>query len=339
MESVSLVNKRRDLTPEEKTAVILASLDSKTASAILQQCEPGLMVRLTNAVRKLGVIPGTVRDQIIAECLQGVRELGEVVQGDDRMAISMLTQAVGEKRASALLAESAGPAQPSFADLAELTPEQIAELVSHEQAGIIALVMRYLPGETAAAVLGLLPSDLRRKVIVFICTAAEPSDEVVARVSAILSAKSRSSKKVKKARATDRLNMVVGIMQHTDRKVEEDLLSALQEKSEQLAKNVRDRLFTFEDLVKLSDVALRRIMQEIDMGALAIALRNANMELREKFFRNMSKRAAQGLKEEMDFAQKVRLSDVQAKQTEIVSIVRNLEQEGQLTTGAADEYV
>jgi flagellar motor switch protein FliG len=250
-----------------------------------------------------------------------------------------LTQAVGEKRANALMSEEQTASHTSFADLTALSSEQVAELVMHEQPGVIALVMRFIPGPVAAEVLGILPSEIRRRVIVFMCTASDPSDDVIARVNAILSAKMRSSKKIRKSNQADRLNMIVGILQHADRPIEEDLLAAVQEKSEALAKDIRDRLFTFEDVVKLSDIAIRRVMQEIDMAVLAIALRNANVELREKFFRNMSKRAAQGLKGEMEFAQKVRLTDVQAKQREIVNVVRNLEAEGQLTTGTTDEYV
>jgi flagellar motor switch protein FliG len=121
--------------------------------------------------------------------------------------------------------------------------------------------------------------------------------------------------------------------------VEEDLLAAIQEKSEALATNIRDRLFTFEDIVKLGDMAIRRVMQEIDMTVLGIALRNAPLDLREKFTRNMSKRAAEGLKEEMEFSQKVRLTDVEAKQREIVNVIRKLVSDSQISLGGEDEYV
>jgi flagellar motor switch protein FliG len=212
-------------------------------------------------------------------------------------------------------------------------------MLTREQPGVISMVLRHVPGPLAAEILDLLPSELRRRVIVFMCTADPPSDEIVSRVESLLNAKTGGSRKTKKTSENDKLDVVTAIIQHAKRSVEEDLLAAIQEKSEALATEIRDRLFTFEDIVKLGDMAVRRLMQEIDMSVLGIALRNAPLELREKFTNNMSKRAAEGLKEEMDLSQKVRLTDVEAKQREIVNAVRTLATDGQVSLSGEDEYV
>lgn len=330
----------REFEPEEKIAVLIASLDGAVAASILQQLDPKVLLKVVNAVKKLGMVPGPVRDRTISECLHGIREMGHAVQGDERMVNSLLVQAIGEKKAGALLSDTrVEEGQEAFSGLAQMGAEQLSGLLSREQPGIIALVLRYLPSGLASEVMEVLPSEIRRRVIVFMCTSEEPSEEVVARVDSLLSAKTGPARKTKKTSETDKLDVVTGIIQHAKSSVEEDLLGAIEEKSEVLANAIRDRLFTFEDIVKLSDVAMRRVMQEIDMGVLTIALRNGNAELKEKFFGNMSKRAAEGLREEMDYAQKVRLTDVEAKQREIVNTIRSLAGQGQINIGGEDEYV
>ena len=330
---------KKELSPEEKIAVLIASLDQGVSASILQQLDPRVMIKVVNAIKKLGVVPGPVRDKAIAECLSEIREMGHAVQGDEAAASALLSQAVGDKKAAAMLSDKGGDeGGEAFAGLAQMGPEQVAGLLSREQAGVIALVMRHLPSALASEVMEVLPSETRRRVIVFMCTAESPSEDVVARVESHLSSRAGPTKK-KKASEGDKLDAVTGIIQHAKSSVEEDLLAAIEEKSEVLANAIRDRLFTFEDIVKLSDVAMRRVMQEIDMGVLAIAMRNANAELKEKFFGNMSKRAAEGLKEEMEYAQKVRLTDVEAKQREIVNTVRALAGQGQISIGSQDEYV
>ncbi len=330
---------KKELTNDEKVAVLIASLEARLAAQVLQQLEPSLMLRVTKALRGLGIVPGEVREKTIASCLQGIHELGEAVHGDENLANTLLVQAVGEKKASALLADSQRSTSNAFSELTRLSADQIVTLLVHEQPAVIALVLRFLPPQLAAEVLELLQSEIRRKVIVCMCVNSEPSSEIIARMNELLSAKVAAGSWSKKSSESDRIEFVTQIIQHSKRNVEEDCLSAIQEKSEALASAIRDKLFTFEDIVKLSDVAMRRIMSEIDMGVLAIALRNANAELKDKFFRNMSKRAAEGLKQEMEYSQKVRLSEVEAKQKEIVNIIRNLQAEGQIAVSSEDEYV
>lgn len=338
MEHPPLVVKK-DLSAEERIAVLMASLDQKLAAAIMQHLEPPVMIRVANAIRSLGVVPGPLRDKAIADCLRGIHELGGAVQGDDKTVNALLTQAIGEKRAAAMMMETQGSARSNFAELAEMSAEQVTTILTREQPGVIAIVLRYVPSPLAAEILDLLPSELRRRVIVFMCTADPPSDDIVSRVELLLNAKTGGSRKTKKTSESEKLDVVTAIIQHAKRSVEEDLLAAIQEKSETLATEIRDRLFTFEDIVKLGDMAVRRVMQEIDMSVLGIALRNAPIELREKFTNNMSKRAAESLKEEMEFSQKVRLTDVEAKQREIVNVVRTLATDGQITLSGEDEYV
>ncbi len=331
---------KQELSSDEKVAILLASMDQKVAASIVQQLDSRLMVRVTNALRTLGVVPGPVRDKTLAECLREIQGFYLAIQGDDHLANTLLVQAVGEKKAAALMEGNEPAKKLSFSKLVELGPEQLATMLAREQPGIIAIVFRYLPAKLIADTMDLMPSDVRRKVMIYMCTAAQPSEDVVARIESLLNAKLASGPKI--AKTSDNANplsQIAAMLQHAKKSVEEDLLSAIQEKSEAIASELRDMLFTFEDIVRLSDAAIRRILQEIDTAVLSVALRNTNLDVKQKFFQNMSKRAATALQEDMQFSQKVRRSEVEAKQKEIVGIIRTLEAEGKLSTGAADDFV
>jgi flagellar motor switch protein FliG len=332
-----------ELRDEQKIAILLASLDERVAASILQQLDPEVMTRVADAIRSLGIVPGKVRSKAIAECVRGIVEMGQVVQGDEKTVNSLLARAIGEKRASALLQERPVSRGQAFQKIARAPLEELAAILQHEQPAVAGVVLRYLPAERAADILALLPSDIRRRAIVFLCSSEAPAPDLLERIERFLESKIDPDKKTgqKDDDAADKLEAVAGIIQHVDKSVEEDLLAAIDETSEEIGKEIRDRLFTFEDIVKLSDAAVRRLLQEVDTGLLSVALRNASIALREKFFKNMSKRATEGLKEEMEFSQKMKISEIREKQREVVAVIRTLEAEGQIATGAGgeDEYV
>jgi flagellar motor switch protein FliG len=328
------------LTPIQKIAVLVATLDQEISATVLQRLKPDVIEKVVAAVRHLGIIPGQLRETCIGECLQGVIEMGDSISADDDTATALLTKAIGEKRTAAMMG-TGGDDIPPFAALADASAEQISAVLAREQPRIAAAVLRHLKHGLAAEVLGLLSSESRRQAIVFMCQAAPPSREVLARLEAFMTAKIGRGENARKVDDTDKIEIVASILQNVERSVEDELLSAIDDTSEALGSDIRDRLFTFEDVIKLDDPTVRRILQEIDTGSLGIALRKASVDLREKFFTNMSKRAAEGLKEEMQFAQKIRLSDIEAKQKEIVNAVRQLETAGEIeiSTGGDDEFV
>lgn len=332
-----------DLTDTQKIAVLLASMDQKIAASVLQQLEPGIMTNVAEAIRTLGVVPGESRNKAIADCLQGIVKMGDVVQGDDNTISSLLRQAIGEKRATAMLQDGSVLTRDAFVNLADVPSEQISGILSREQPSVAAVILRHLPPEKSAEILNSLSSDTRRRAIVLMCTCDPPAPEVVAKIEGYMESQTGQSKKksTKKAADTDKLDIVSTILQQVDRSIEEELLTAIDDASESLGNEIRDKLFTFEDIIQLSDVAMRQVLQNIDMSLLASALRGASIDVRQKFFKSMSKRASAGLKEEMEYSQKMKRSEVEEKQKEIVNVVRSLEADGQITLGEGkeDEFV
>ncbi|MBN1670906.1 MAG: flagellar motor switch protein FliG [Kiritimatiellae bacterium] len=328
----------KNLSKLQKVAIFLASLDEQMAASILQQMPTELMAQLSSAIGNLGAVSGRVREQVVNECLREIAEFGTGVFGDANLATNLLTQAVGEKRASALLADQFERKDSAFQQLRDVEGDQLASILAHEQPGIIALVLRFVSPRMAADVLGALPKDVRTGVVVRMATAdMPPTEDVISGIEQFLESKLVRSKSRKSVATEDKVGVLANILQHSDNALEDELMTAIEDSSPVFASELRDRLFTFEDVVKLSDVAVRRILQEIDTSVLAIALRNSSVALKEKFFSNMSKRASEGLKEDMEYSPKMRLSEVENKQREIVNIIRALETSGQITVSRSEE--
>lgn len=329
------------LTEEQKIAILLASLDEKVAASILQQLEPDVMSRVANAIRRLGIVSGEDRRKALVESSRSIMAMGQAVQGDEKTVNSLLTRAIGEKRAAALLQDTSTKGPEAFSFLDPVSPEQIVTNMEGEPPAVIGVLLTYLPAEKAGMVLSLLGKEVRRQVVMFMCKSGAPTGDAIDTIRQHLEGKMGHAQQAKAVENRNKVDVMSSILQHIDRSVEEETLTAVQDVSETLANEVRDRLFIFEDIAKLGDPAVRRILQEVDTAALAVALRNASVELRNKFFANMSKRAVEGLKEEMEFSQKLKLSEIQAKQREIITAVRALEASGQvvLREGQGDEYV
>ncbi len=329
------------LSEEQKVAILLASLNESTAANILQQLSPQVLGRVAESMRRLGVVPAAVRQKVLAECLHGITDARGSIKADDQLTNSLLTRAIGEKRAAALLQE-APTGSNCFARLGEMSAEQILSILGREQPSIIAMVLRYLDPGLAAEVLNLAPHEVSKRVMFILCTGRPPSEAVVARAAAHLESRmSKTRQTTEKTDTGDLIERASSILQAVDHSLAEDILQAIDEQSPELGTELRDRLFSFEDIIRLSDADMRRIMQEIDMNSLAVSLRNAPVDVREKFFSNMSKRAAEGLKEDMQYAPKIKLSEVEEKQKEIINTIRELDSQGEISIqeGGGNEYV
>ncbi len=328
------------MSQEQHVAIFLASLPEATAAVILQRLSPPVLARVANAIRGLGVVSGEVRQRVLSDCLRGIMEARNSVMGDERTVNNLLLQAVGEKRAAAVLGDEK-ETNKAFSSLAGMGAEQILSVIGREQPSVIAMVLRYLDPELAAAVLNMVPREVSKHVMMILCTGRPPSEAVVTRVQNYIEARLGKTKESERAETGDMIDRASTILQSVDHALSEDILQAIDEQSPELGTELRDRLFKFDDIIRLNDMDMRRIMQEINMDTLAIALRTAPMDVREKFFSNMSKRAAQGIKEDMEFSSKVKLSEVDIKQKEITTIIRELDAQGEISIhgGGRNEYV
>jgi flagellar motor switch protein FliG len=320
---------------EKRVAVVLASLEPDVAAQVMQELDPHTMTKAAESIRNLGIVPGPMMQHAITESLQELQIYSDAIQGGDSLAVGLLSKVVGEQQAASML-ELGQVAGNRFGALATRRPEDIARMLSAESTSVASLVLRFLPSQLSSDTLALLDENVRHKVVVQMATAELPAERVIDQIEKHLVARLPSTSK-RKQDDDERLDAVVSIMQRTPKETAEIMIEELAKQDPELADRVRDRMFVFDDIARLEDSAVRRIMQELDNGVLSIALRKAAEGVKDRFFSNMSKRAAEGLLEEMEFAGKMPFSEVVEKQKMVVQVARKLAEQGEIKISATEE--
>ncbi len=333
MAQQALVSQKME--PEKRVAVVLASLDPDVAAQVMKELDPVIMTKAAESIRSLGIVPGPMMQHAISDSLQELQIYGDAIQGGDSLAVGLLSKVVGEQQAASML-ELGQVAGNRFGALASRRPEEISRMLAAESSSVASLVLRFIPSQLSSDTLALLDEDKRRKVVVQMATAELPADRVIDQIEKHLVARLPSTSK-RKQDDDERLGAVVSIMQRSPKDTAEAMIDELAKQNPELADRVRDQMFVFEDIARLEDAAVRRIMQELDNGVLSVALRKATEEVKDRFFSNMSKRAAEGLLEEMEFTGKVPFSEVVQNQKAVVLVVRNLAEQGEIKISATEE--
>lgn len=325
----------QQMTPKMRVAVVLASLDQDVAAKVMKELDPHVMTRAAESIRSLGVVPGGMLRKAISESFYELKSYGEAVHGNADTAVSLLSKVVGEQQAASML-ELGQMAGNRFGALVARKPEEIARMLAQEPASVVTVVMRYLPAQLASEALTHFSEETRRKVVVQLATTELPPEPVIDRIEQQLVARLPSSAK-RKQDDKERIDALVSIMQRSPKEVSESMIAELAKQNPALADLVRDRMFVFEDIARMNDASIRRILQEVDSGVLTIALRKSSDEVRDRFLGNMSHRAADGIREEMEFAGKMPFSEVLAKQKLVVEVARSLAEKGEIKIGMQEE--
>jgi flagellar motor switch protein FliG len=223
-----------------------------------------------------------------------------------------------------------------FDSIKRVHPAQLSTFLQDEHPQTIALVIAYLDPQVAAAVLSSLPPELRPEVAERLATMGSTPPEVIRRVENVLQRK-LSSIASQELTAAGGVKSLVEVIQWVDRNTERMIFDYLTDNNPELAEEVRKLMFTFEDLLQLDDRSIQQILKEVDMKELALALKGASDALKDKIFRNMSERAVNMLKEELEFMGPVRVRDVEEAQQRIVSIVRRMEEAGEIVISRGGE--
>ncbi len=222
----------------------------------------------------------------------------------------------------------------AFSNLERADPQQLSKFVLSEHPQTIALLLAHLKPAQAAQLANSLPDELRVEVITRMATLDEISPDVMTRVSSVIEARLKALG-TQASESMGGVRVVAELLNRLDRGVSTAVLSTIENESPDLAVSIRNLMFVFDDLLHVDDNAVREIIQRADKKTLTLALKGASEDIRTRFISNMSKRAAQMIKEEMDVLGAVRLREVERAQQEIVAIARKLEEEGLLVTGAA----
>ncbi len=330
------------LTGRQKAAVLLIVLGEDLASEVFKRLDDDDVQDISKEISILGSVPADVSDHVVQEFYHLTLAKEYMSVGGIEYAKKLLIKSLGAEEARKiidrlvkLLEKSAG-----FSSLEKINPQQLSKFIQNEHPQTIALILAHLSASQAAELISALPEDMRTEIVVRMANLEEISPEIVKKIASVLDQKlealgSYSLEEYGGVKAVSEL------FNRMDRRASRNVLEQIESRDPELAASIRDLMFVFEDILLIDDQGIMEILKRVDKKSLALSLKGSNDELKTKFFRNMSQRAGEMLKEEMEYLGPIRVKDVEKAQHEIVEIVRSLEEEGVIVIGGAggDEYV
>lgn len=325
-----------------KAAILLLSLEKPLAAEVMSQLSKAKVEQLTLEIARIEDVTQDQQDSVITEFYSMAGQRVPIERGGLDFANSLLQQSLGAEGAGAIL-ENVRQSMSSvpFGFLHKAGADNLLTFVMEEHPQTIALIMSHLPAALAAEVLGGLPSNKQLEVIRRIANMEQTSPEVVRDVEAGLENRMKSTFNQQMEKAGG-VPMVAQILNVADRMTNKGILESLEQEDAELVDEIRRLMFVFDDLLKLSDKAIQSLLKEVDNSQWAIALKGASDEIKQKILGNLSQRAAELLKEEMQYLGPVRLADVEATQQLVVDAVRRLEDAGEIEVasgGEAEQFI
>lgn len=331
-----------DLLPRQKAAILMVLLGREYSSKVYKCLSQEEIEQLTLAITNLDRIDSELSDRVLEEFHDITLAQKYVTEGGIEYARDVLVAAVGTEQADALLSRLTASLQVRPFDFVRRADSaQVFNFIQNEHPQTIALVLSYLDTARAAMILGSLPRDMQAQVIKRIARMGIVSPDYIREAERVLERKFGNVGYTANV-AVGGLDTIVDILNSVDRGTETFILSSIEQEDPDLAEEIHNRLFVFEDLIKLTDLSLQKVLKEVDNDVLTIALKNASEQINSKIFKNISKRLQETIDENMKFMGPVRVRDVEAAQQKIVNVVRRLEDAGVIDVargGREDEII
>ena len=324
----------------EDAAILMMSLGEEQAAEVLKLLAPKEVQRLGETIARLRAIPRDRVEQVIDKFDAAANGDGLMVTDTDEYVKSVLRKALGDDKANLLIDRILqGSDTTGIESLKWMDPGSVAELLRNEHPQIVAAILVHLEFDQAAEVLKQFGERHRNEVMVRIATLDGIQPSALKDLNEVMSKVLAGGERMKKSNLGG-VKAAAEILNMMGNAVETSVLDFVREADGDLAQKIMDNMFVFDDLVKIDDKGFQALLKEVQSSQLVLALKAASPELRDKVFRNMSSRAAESLKEDLDSRGPVKLSEVEAEQKEMLKIVRRLVDEGQIVmAGGGDEQL
>ncbi len=319
-----------ELDGTTKAAVLLVSVDQETASAILKGLDENVVNDVVRELASLGPVPRALRNAVIEEFYTTILANKYANEGGLEYARSLLIKSVDSKLADKIMSGIQTQVQKTpFSFLQKAESENLLTFIQDEHPQTIALIISHLAHHKAAEILIGLPAQKQIEVVKRIANMDQTNPEVIRTVENALESRLSNmlTQSMEKAGGVD---TVAEILNLADRSTEKSIMEGLESEDPDLVEQIRRLMFVFDDIIHVDGKGIQAVLKEIDNDELSLALKTASKELQEKIFGNMSERAAELIKEDMQYMGPVRVSDVEAAQQRIVDIVRRLEDSGDI---------
>jgi flagellar motor switch protein FliG len=325
------------MTGEEKAAILLLSLDEDLAAEVMKNLRPSEIRRLGKQMSRVNNIPAETVTSVAKEFCTMAKELGGMITVKEGASKNLVIKALGEKEAENVLGavDSGVFDSPVIEKLNEIDPKVMAEFTRTEHPQTIALIMVHLKPEKAAQVLEHFSPAIQFEITKRMATLKSVPREFIEEVAKTL------EKELITGNSSDMqmggAQVIADILNRMNRSTENAIMTALEDSDPELAAQIRNFMFSFEDVMKLDDKSIQELLKEVSAEDLARAMKMVDESQREKIYKNMSKRGAEMLREEISLMPPIRLSEVEASQRKIVETTKKLESEGRIVILRGDE--
>ncbi|THB70813.1 MAG: flagellar motor switch protein FliG [Desulfovibrio sp.] len=324
-----------------KTAILLLAMGDKFAAEMFKRMDRQEIAQVSKVMMEMETIPKEEVEEVVRDYHKALVTGQDILSGGQDIVKRMLTKNLDSDTAKYImdsLEMDHGPAP--FRELENVSPRILSQILRSEHPQTLALLLGHLHSDQGAELLSNLPAGVRPEVLMRLAKLEAVPEEMLVEVDKVLQTQlvamgGKEGKKVGGVQA------VAEILNSVDRATEEEVLAEIEEESAQLAEDIRNLMFVFDDIKSLDDRSIRELLKEISNEDLTMSLKGASEDLQDKFFGNLSERAATMIKEDLEIMGPVRLSDVEGAQQNIVKTVRRLEVEGriQISRGSSDVFI
>lgn len=322
----------------QKAAILLISLGADISAKILKNFPDEQIERISAEISMLDNIPRDVQETVLEEFFQFSQARNYLMRGGFDYAKEVLEKAMGPQKAVEILEKvSVNMQNVPFSTLRKTEAKHLFNFIREEHPQTIALILTYLHPEQSSMILAALPPEQQTEVAKRVAIIDRIAPDVIKEVEMVLEKKMSSMVVSHHDQQTGGIKSLVNILNRVDRSTEKTILEELETSDPELADEIRKLMFVFEDIIKLHDVAIQRVLREVDQKDLAKAMRGSNEEVANRIYKNMSKRAADMLREEIQFMGPVRLRDVEEAQQKIVQVIRRLDEAGEIIVARGGE--
>lgn len=324
-----------DLTGKQKTAILLMSMDPDIAAKIFQQLEMREVEQIAVEITNLQDVNPSIVEDVIEEFYQLMTASGYMVEGGIEYAQILLEKSYGIERAREITEKiRVLTTVRGFNILKKADPQQLANFLSKEHPQTIALILSHLPPDQSAEVLGEFKDEIRAETIIRIATLGKVSPNLVSEIEHVVDRIGEATLSQNLAQAGGS-QLVANILNKSNNAHAKSMLENIEEKNYEMATEIKRLMFLFEDIVLIDDKGIQRILREVDKKDLAMALKVSDDKLQDKIFKNMSERAGNVVKEELEFMGPVKLKEVEESQRRIVDVIKELEDQDEVAIGGS----
>lgn len=321
----------------ERSAILLMTLGEEAAAEVFRHLTPKEVQKIGETMTRLRTVPKERVGEVLEQFRSDAGSNGSLVADTDQYVAAVLRRALGEEKAGLLLNRILqGGDTSGIESLKWMDAESVAELLRSEHPQIIASVLVHLERDHAGEILQRLGARTRAEVLHRVATLDGIQPNALRELNEVLSRVLAGADRLKKT-ALGGTKVAAEMLNGLGSAIETEVLDAVRESDGDLAQAIQDQMFTFDDMVKLDDRAVQSVLREVANDALVIALKGASPEIRDKVLKNMSQRAAEALREDLESRGPVRVSDVEAQQKEILKVVRRLADAGEIAIGGGGE--